>query len=136
MTNDTLRVDFTPDGPGRRDPAADVFWSVAAAICLVTAVALFVRLAPYLLLIPALALVLATLSTWRAAKRRQRWTRLGWPAPPIGVRTFLGFLAAWFFGLFAIVPLIFLGAVAFVVVICIVGVILVAAFLAALFKAE
>ena len=134
MDKDVIHVDFTPDGHQRHSDDNDIIWSVIAALALVAGVVLFIELAPFMLAVLAVSAVLAGFSTWRVTRRRNAWRRLGWPAPRLSVKTYLGYLAAWFIGLLAIVPLAVFSIVIATIVLAFVGFIIVIAFLASLFK--
>jgi len=135
MARDVLQVDFRPDGT---EPKADndIIWSVIGALAIVAAVAIFIHILPFLVAVLVVAAILAGFSTWRTGKQRRLWHQLGWPTERVGVKTYLGFLAAWFVGLLAVVPLLFLGIAVAVVVLILVGIILIVALLASLLRID
>lgn len=138
MGKGILRVDFEPDDrrPPPRRARDDLFWSVMGALAIVAAVVVFVKLLPFLVAVLAAAALLAGLSTWKAARRREVWRRFGWPAAPVAVKTYLGFLGAWFVGLLAVVPLLLLGAAVAAMVLVIVGVALFVTVLTSLLRID
>ena len=138
MSKEILRVDFQPDDrhPSRTPARDDFFWSVIGALAIVAAVVVFVKLLPFMLAVLAASAVLAAISTWKSARRREIWRRHGWPAAPVGVKTYLGFLAAWFLGLLAVVPLFLIGAVVATAVLVVICVVAVVALLSSLFRSS
>ncbi len=136
MTREPILVDFKPDREQQAPEGDDIMWSVLGALALVLVAALIVTLIPLLLPVLLVAAVLAAFSTQRAARRNQRLRKLGWPAPHVSVKNYLGYLATWFFGLLALVPLFFLGALAVVAGMIILGTAVIFALLSSLFRAE
>ena len=136
MEKEPLQVDFRPDEAQTPAAGGDILWLVIGAVAVVLAVAVFIQLIPFLLPVLVVAAVLAALSTWRAAKRSQVWRRRGWPARRVGVRSFLGYTAAWFVGLLVVVPIVFLGTIAAAAALVVLGVIAAVALLAGLFKLD
>ena len=81
--------------------------------------------------------VLAILSTMKLARRRSLWEeRFGRPAEAVTVCTFVRLVAAWFFGMMAIAPFVFLLVVAAGIGIAILVVIAILALVASLFSIE
>lgn len=137
MPNERLNIDFVPDRRPQTPPwYHDVLWMIAVLAFLAAAIVVFIRTLPFLCAVLAVAAVLAGLSTWKAARRRRSLRRIGWPGAPVGAKTYFGFLAAWFIGLLAIVPLVFLGAAFAMGVLVIVGVAFIIAILTSLFRLD
>ncbi|MHC4712925.1 MAG: hypothetical protein ACYTAN_06595 [Planctomycetota bacterium] len=136
MGKEVIQVDFKPDGEHRAPEGDDIMWSVLGALGLLVVAALIVTLMPLLLPVLLVAAVLAAFSTRRAAQRNHHLRKLGWPAHRVGVKNYLGYLATWFFGLLALVPLFFLGALAVVAGVMILGVAVIFALLSSMFRAE
>lgn len=136
MEKEPLQVDFHPDEAQTPAGGGDVLWLVIGAAAAALAVAVFIPLIPFLLPVLAVAAALAALSTWRAAKRAEVWRRLGGPRRRVGVRSFLGYTAAWFVGLLVLVPLVFLGTIAAAAALVVLGVVAAVALLAGLFRLD
>ncbi len=135
MPRDTIEVEFRPDGDKPcGGGGGELLWTAIGILATALAVVVIINLLPLLLPLLALAAVLAAFSTWKAGHRREVWRKHGWPVPAVGARTYVSYLAAWFFGLLAIVPLFFVLMGGFVLVLAAVGVIIIVSIVVGLFK--
>jgi hypothetical protein len=134
MLDEIVHVEVTTVEERRRP---SVFWRIFWLVALISAIALFIWLLPWLWVLLVAAIVLAALSTAKLARRRALWeTHFGKSAETVGVMTFIRFLAAWFFGILALVPFALLLIAAGVIGIAILFVIAILALVASLFSVE
>jgi hypothetical protein len=134
MSDGIIQVDFTPQEPPRRKRGWA--WTIVGVVVFIGLLLLALSLVHALLPLLGIAAVLATISTWRLSRRRAAQRELFQrPIPGVSVRTYVFYLAAWFFGIIALVPLLLFGFVAAMIVLAIVAVVAIVLLVMALFNA-
>jgi len=134
MSDGIIRVDFTPQEPLRRKRGWG--WTILGIVVFIGLVILALSLVHVLLPLLGAAAALAAISTWRLAKRRAgQQELLQRPVPGVTVKTYVAYLAAWFFGILALVPLLVFGFFAAMIVLAIVAVVAIVLLVMALLNA-
>jgi len=126
---EATRVEEAPSRPR-------LLWRAALVVVLLGAIGLAVWLFKSLVLPLVVAALFAAASTAKAQRRRSAWRARGGRVESVGVTTYVRFLAAWFFGILALLPFAVLLGIAAVIGIPIIVVVAILALVATLFGVE
>lgn len=135
MPDEIVRVEVMGVTESRRPGGR--FWRTFWTVVFLLAVFFAVKWWPSLMIVLIAAAILAALSTAKVARRRALWeARFDRPSEPIGVTTYVRFLAAWFFGIAIAVPFVMLVVSGILLAVAIVFAVALLAAIATLFSAE